>query len=77
MDILPEDILKIVALSFKILLVLGASAIAIVSYFQAKEARKMERKLQIAIPGSVSIAMSMHFVVSLIFLAASAFLFLL
>lgn len=77
MDILPDDVLKMVIVSFKILLAFVASLVTLVSYFQAKEARKMEHKLQIAIPGSISIAMSMHFAVSLVFLAVSVLLFML
>jgi hypothetical protein len=62
--------------SFKILVLIVGSVVVAINYFHTKEAKKMERKLNIALPGSVHLAMSlqMFFSISFIILATLFFL---
>lgn len=68
MDILPTNIVPMITTSFKAIILIGACAIVAVNYFHTKEARKMERKLSINLPGSVSLAMSLQMLLSVAFL---------
>ena len=78
MDILPTEVLTVVTTAFKVLFVIVAGVVVLVSYFQAKEARKMEQKLRIALPGSVGLSMSVQLMLSLSYLIlATLFLLLL
>lgn len=71
MDILPADALNVVSSAFKILFFITAGIIVLISYFQAKEARKMESKLKISLPGSVNLAISLQLGLSFVALFAS------
>lgn len=71
MDLLPTNILPMIILSFKIVMIIGACAIVAINYFHTKEAKKMERKLSVAFPGSVNLAMSLQMFVSAAFLVSS------
>lgn len=75
MDILPGNVLGTTAFVLKVLFLAAAGFLVLLSYFEAKEAQKMERKLSIAMPGVVTFAISLQFVVSIIFLAVSAVVF--
>lgn len=77
MDIVPANILPMIVTSFKIVIVLGAGAIVAINYFQNKEAKKMERKLSISLPGSVTFAMSLQMLISVAFLFVTIILLLL
>lgn len=68
MDILPTNILSPIVISVKILIITIGCAIAILNYFHQKEAKKMEKKLRIGLPGSVSLAMTAQTGLSVIFL---------
>jgi uncharacterized membrane protein YidH (DUF202 family) len=77
MDIIPTDALKIAETGIKIFFVLAAGVIITLNYFHTKEAKKMERKLDVALPGSIHLAMSVQFLLTIIFLfLATAFLFI-
>lgn len=67
MDILPTNILFVLTLSFKILFVIVGIIIVLVNYLHASEARKMERRLSVHIPGSVHLAMSLQLYLSAFF----------
>lgn len=71
MDILPTETVQVITISFKALFVVIGALVVLVNYFHSKEAVKMERKLSIALPGSVHLAMSAQLVLSLIFLFAT------
>lgn len=71
MDIVPTNIVPMIVTSFKIVILIGALAIVAINYFHTKEAKKMERKLNIAFPGSVNLAMSLQMLLSLAFLIVS------
>lgn len=77
MDTLLANVISIIKFSLETFIVITASIILVFNYFQAKEARKMERKLNISLPGSVSLALNVQMILSLLFLiAALIFLFL-
>lgn len=77
MDILPTNIIPVIENSFKILVVVVGGVVVAINYFHTKEAKKMERKLNIALPGSVHLALSLQmlFSISFIFIATFFFLF--
>ncbi len=68
MDILPTNSINIITIAFKVLFVIAGCMIVAVNYLHTKEARKMESKLSIALPGSVHLAMSMQLLLSILFL---------
>lgn len=68
MDILPADVLDIIETAFKVLFLTIGGMVILISFFQTKEARKMEKKLRIALPGSVGLAISVQLVLSAVFL---------
>lgn len=72
MDILPTEVLTTVAMAFKVFFIIIAGIIVLIGYFQAKEAHKMESKLRIVLPGSVGLAISVHLILSVIFLFIGA-----
>lgn len=75
MDMLPTSVISVVELSLQALIVISAVVIFAFNYFQVKEARKMERKLNMFLPGSVGLAMSLQTTASIAFLVlAAAFL---
>lgn len=76
MDILPINIANTVLFILKLLLILTAAIIAAISYFHNKEARKMEGKLRVALPGSVQLVMSMQLIFSIVFLFAATLVLL-
>lgn len=76
MDILQPSTLNAVTLAFKVLFFIAGSLILLINYFQSKEAAKMERKLNIALPGSMQFAISFQLLASIIFVFASIFILL-
>lgn len=77
MDILPTSVISTIEFSLEIFIVIAASIILAFNYFHGKEARKMERKLNISLPGSVSLALNFQMILSFVFFAtALVFLFL-
>ena len=76
MDLIPTNIQTTIDLALRILIFAVGLVIFGVSYFQAKEAKKMERKLSIAFPGSVRLAISMHMLFATVFLFISVLLLL-
>lgn len=78
MDILPTNSLSVITIAFRVLFVISGIIIVVVNYLHVKEAKKMEDKLSISLPGSIQLAMSMQLILSIIFLfATTAFLFML
>ena len=77
MDLLPTETLKVIVLSFKTLFLIMGVILVLINYFHSKEAKKMERKLSVGLPGSVTLAMSLQLLFSVAFLfAATILLFL-
>lgn len=77
MDILPTETVHVITLSFKLFFVVAGGIMVLVNYIHSKEANKMERKLSIALPGSVHLAMYLQLLLSCGFLfAATMILFL-
>ncbi|MDO8269425.1 MAG: hypothetical protein Q7T54_02005 [Candidatus Levybacteria bacterium] len=77
MELLSTETLNIIATFFKVFYLFAAGLMVVVSYFQMKEAQKMENKLQIALPGSVDFAMSAQLIFSILFLFSSVIVFFL
>lgn len=76
--IIPTETLASITAVFKVLFFAGAGIMMLISYFHIKEARKMENKLKVVLPGSVSLAMSIQLILSivLLFLSTAVLLFL-
>ncbi len=65
------NIMGTVIISFKIILLLAGCIVALVNYFQIKEANKMEDKMSIALPAAVHFGMTAQFLLSVVFVFAS------
>lgn len=76
MDISLANFITMFLLILKIGILLAASILAGISYFHSKEAKKMEGKLQVAMPGSVQLAMSIQLIFSVAFLFGATLLLL-
>ena len=77
MDILPTNILNLMVSMIKVFFVLAGLIIVGLNYFHTKEARKMEKKLDVPLPISVNLGMSFQFILSIIFLfLTTIFLFI-
>ncbi len=71
MDIQVTNIMGAIIISFKIILLLAGCMVALVNYFQIKEANKMEDKMSIALPSAVHFGMTAQFLLSVAFVFAS------
>ena len=71
MDTSTINIMSMVTTSFKIVFVLAGCVVALISYFQIKEANKMEGKMSIMLPVRVHFGMTMQFLLSVIYVFAS------
>lgn len=71
MDILPTSLTIVIIATFKILFIIIALIIVVVNYLHTNEAKKMERRLSVSLPGSVHLAMSFQLVLSIMFLICS------
>jgi hypothetical protein len=70
MDI-QANLMNAIITTIKIIFLLAGGIIALIHYFQIKEANKMERKMSITLPAAVHFSMTVQLVVSLIFVFAS------
>lgn len=57
--------------SFKIIFLLIGCIVALVNYFQIKEANKMEDKMSVALPAAVHFSMTAQFLLSVVFVFVS------
>lgn len=65
---MPTNATQMITIAFKVLFVIAGGMIVVVNYLHTKEARKMERKLSVSLPGSVHLAMSLQLLLSVLFL---------
>lgn len=70
MDMFPIEFLKISGSFFKYLFFVIGSAVFAINYFQAREAKNIEQKLKVNLPGSVHAVLSFQLILSLIFVFA-------
>ena len=77
MDFLPAETIKLIATLSKVAFIIIGCGIVTVNYFHMKEARKMEKRLSVELPRSVSLAISVQLGMSIIFaFALTVFLFI-
>lgn len=77
MNLPIADIIQSASFVLKIIFLIASCAIVGISYFHAKEAKKMEAKLSVGLPGSVHIVMTVQLFLSVVFVfLATIFLFL-
>ena len=70
MDILA-NLMDALITSSKIVFVLAGVIIALIHYFQIKEANKMEGKMSVTLPAAVHFGMTAQFIISVVFVFAS------
>lgn len=71
MDILPINVTMIFIPILKFIVVIAAVGVVLINYFHSKEAMKMEKKLEVLLPGSIHLAISIQLFLSILFLFAS------
>lgn len=77
MDILSTETIKLITSGIKTIFIFAGVVLIGINYFHAKESKKMERKLDIVLPGSVNMMMSVQLLLSIAFLILSTvFLFI-
>lgn len=67
MDIFPTEFAKMSLTLLKVVFLLSGSIIAAVSYFHVRETKKIEKRMEISLPGSVHVMMSAQLLFSTIF----------
>jgi len=75
MDILTTNMTNGIVTSFKIIFVIAGCIVALVNFFQIKEATNMERKMSIPLPTGVHFGMTLQFLLSVVFVFASTIYF--
>lgn len=73
MEILSDETIRAIVSVVKIAFVFAGIVIITTHFFYAKETQKMERKLQIYLPGSVRSAITIELILALFFLLFSLF----
>lgn len=77
MDILSTETIGVIVSFFKVTFIFFGAILVIVKFFYTKETRKMEKKLQIYLPGSVQLAMAVELSLAILFLFVSTVVFFL
>lgn len=77
MEILSTETVRTITSIIKIAFVIMGVLIIVAHFFYSKETEKMENKLQIFLPGSVRIAMTIELILAFLFLGISVTLLLL
>ena len=76
MDMLPANIISMFIFSLKTIILLTSAIVVAINYFHSREARKMESKLNVVIPGSIQLVLSFQLIISIIFLFVATILFI-
>lgn len=71
MEILSTETIRTITTVVKVAFVLVGMLIITIHFFYAKETEKMEKKLQIFLPGSVQAAITIELTLAFVFLALS------
>lgn len=71
MDALIANMANPIIFILKIVLVVGGCFVALINYFHIKEANKMQKKMDIALPSGVGFGMSVQLLLSVVFVFAS------
>lgn len=69
MDIFPTELVHTFSILIKIVFLVIGTLLVAVNYFQTHEALKVEKRLNIALPGSVHFVMGFQLLLSIIFVA--------
>lgn len=77
MEILSTETVRTITSIIKVAFVVMGVLIIVAHFFYSKETEKMENKLQIFLPGSVRIAMTIELILAFLFLGISVALLLL